>query len=218
MIGSWKTGTGSVKAGQGSVKTAYGVCAPFPGEFLTDGASFKAGGEAVDTAASPPACGTSCTPGTVAFDQTFAPVVAVASSGIAGPTFGVWSQLIGDLPCANYRLEVTADCAWTGLVGPIRNGGALHTYLAPTGSDLATRAFTGTNVLSPQLANIPANETDNAYRTYSFKAYPAGAPASTDFAGPLVNYTLYIWPPVLGPDFIEGFWNVKNVHVVITTL
>jgi hypothetical protein len=58
VIGSWKAGTGSVKTGYGSAKTATGICAPFPDEFETDGASFKLGKESLKTATTPPACTT----------------------------------------------------------------------------------------------------------------------------------------------------------------
>lgn len=60
MLGSYLTGKLSVLTGQGSTPTATGVCAPFPGIFLTDGASFKTGTESVLTATTPPKC--SCTP------------------------------------------------------------------------------------------------------------------------------------------------------------
>jgi hypothetical protein len=55
-IGSFPTGTWSVPTGQGSVATATGVCAPFPGQFLTDGASFTKGPSTVATACPIPAC------------------------------------------------------------------------------------------------------------------------------------------------------------------
>jgi hypothetical protein len=193
----------------GFKRAGHAVCCEDTGLAHFKRSSFRRVGKVPDPCSS-------CTPGTIVFDQTIAPVVEVASSAVAVPPYGVYVIPIGALTCPTYQLEVTADCAWNGLVGGIRNGGAIHTYLAATGSDLPTRAFVAGNNLPTQLANIPANESDHVYRTYTFKAYPAGAPALVNFAGPLADQSLYLWPPVLFPDFIEGDWLVKNVHVRIT--
>jgi hypothetical protein len=219
MIGSFRTGTTSVLTGQGSTPTAAGVCAPFPGLFLTDGASFKTGTESVLTASEPPPCGDGCAAGQTIFDQTFADVVEVASSAVATPpTYGVYEIPVGSFAdCPNFRLSITADCAWLGETGGIRNGGAIHAYLNASGMDLATRAFTS-GAIGDQLANIPANESDNSYRSYTFVVYPAATPAYNDFAGPLASQSVYLWCPVFFPDFTEGDWHVKNVHVQIVTV
>jgi len=218
MIGSFRTGTTSVLTNQNSTLTASNVCAPFPGLFLTDSASFKTGSESVLTASEPPTCGDDCAAGQTIFDETFPAVVHVASSSVGVPPYCVLEIPVGSFAdCPNFRLTVTADCAWLGTTGGIRNGGAIHAYLNASGLDLATRAFTS-GFVGDQLANIPANESDNAYRSYTFVVYPAATPAYNDFSGPLASQSVYLWCPVFFPDFTEGDWNVKNVHVRIVTV
>ncbi len=164
-------------------------------------------------------CPSGCTPGTVVFDQTFTDVYAVASDGILGPTFGVASLPVGDLGCPNYRMTIEADCQWTGNIPlPPSGGASMHAYMADAGSDLATRAFIPGNV-SDQLANLSTTiPLDGDYHHYVFSVYPTRTPSYVDFSGPLTNQNLFIWPPVLFPDFLTGFWNIKNIHVTITTM
>lgn len=217
LIGSKKGGIPSELAGNGSVLTGAGVCPPLPRQWIADGASVKAGTEGVLTAGEM-VCGPSgCGAGQTYWSTTFAGPFAIASSGIGAPTRGVLVLPVGNLPnCANLRLAVSAQLAWTGVVGA--SASAAHAYLSPNGLNDVGRSFSnfGTYVGS-QIANIPAITSDLLYHSYTFVVYPGGSPAYNDFSGPLTGYSLYIWPPVLAPSFDEGFWNIKNVVASIVT-
>lgn len=216
MIGSLQSGLASMTTAQPSAPTADGgcVCANLLGNMPAEVASVK-GGETLLTGSDATCVCASCTPaGTVAFDSGVIPsVVAIASDGIGAPTYGVYVLPIGNLPCPSYKMTITADLQWTGT--PNTEAAAAHAYLAAAGANLSGRGFVPGNTPT-QLANIPA-DSDGLYDTYTWVVFPGGSPAFELFTGPLLNQSLYLWPPVLGPDFVEGFWNVKNLHVVIVT-
>lgn len=160
-------------------------------------------------------CGGGCTPGQTIFETTIAAVNEISSDTTPGPPhYGALEVPVGVLSACNFDLTVEADCAWIG-----GTGAAIHTYLNDSGLDLQTRAFifpAGGN--APQLANIPVHTSDFLYHHYTFVQFPAGAPADAPFSGPLAAQSVYLWCPVLFPDFRTGDWNVKNLHIKIVTV
>ncbi len=219
MIGSFKSGAGtSVETGTGSAPTASGVCAPAPGLWLTDGASFVTGSESVKTAGEPPACSSGgCDPGQVLFDQTFAAEAQICSDCIAvGPTWGVYEiPGLGTFPdCTNLRIEVSCDAKWLDV--PIPPVVSFHAYMNNSGMTLSSRDFTDPFGI-PQLAGGPA-VFDGTYQPVTMIGWLTADPY-VDFAGPIATpQSLYLWVPPIAPSYTTGNFKVKNVHIRITTV
>ena len=155
--------------------------------------------------------GGGCTPGTVQIDMFLPNEVRVATDSVHVSPFGVYEIPVGPFLCNNLRLVVTLDYQYVG------GSTGIHAYLSPTGQALNSRDFIFTDVLTEQLANTPTN-SDGAYHTYTFVQYPANTPAYSDFVGPLPAMSVYLWPPALFPGFGSATCNVKNVHIVITSI
>jgi hypothetical protein len=157
--------------------------------------------------------GGGCTPGTVLIDMLLATEVRVATDSVHTSPFGVYEIPVGTFSCNNLRIAVTADCQYVG------GSTSIQVYLNDSGLPLSSRDFTSPpQHLNPRLANIPTN-SDGAYHTAVFVCYPALAPAYTDFSGPIATpQSVYIWVPALFPFFSSATCNIKNVHIVITSI
>lgn len=155
-----------------------------------------------------------CAPGQTIFEVTDPRIIQLSSDGIGPPTYGVYViEGIPALPACNYRFEVDAD-----LSPPFGVAAAVHAYLNDAGIDPSdTFAFAGGSQHA-ELAAIPAHGPVGSYSHYTFKIYPTASPAYDDFVGPLGPQSVYLWVPVLPPDFTTGTWDTKNVHVKITTI
>jgi hypothetical protein len=148
MIGSFGSGVPSELAGAASVLSAAGVCAPFPGAFITDAASYSSGKESVPTAAQPPACGGDVV---IFYQRTFPggsfntpPIPAEVTSPDAINT------LITDIPFAswpavNLRMTITG----LGSSQEDSSGAMLYSLLA----QVCPGAFSPPNVIARMYSN-----------------------------------------------------------------
>lgn len=161
-----------------------------------------------------------CTPGEIVYDELFPDEHYITTDSVViPPEECVYEIPIGEFPCGNFRMEITADCAWAGVPTGFSPGAtAAFAYLNASGLNTPSRDFSA-GTTAATMANIPAIESDNAYRPYTFSVFPTAAPPYTDFSGPVPAQSVYFWSPgVVFPSFATGQWFVKNVHIRITCL
>lgn len=223
MIGSFRTGTTSVLTGQGSTPTAAGVCAPFPGLFLTDGASFKTGTESVLTASEPPPCGGDCSPGQVLWDF-FDPAEYYISTD-ERPFSDDVHEAIGCPPlpgCSNFRVTVGLDCKWAYGATPFPN--SLFAYLNTSGLDLASREFLYAPPPAPPgtgspTATLAGGDGTGIYVSQTLTSQISGfTEPYQDFAGPRDSASVYFWVPIVFPGPSSGAYYIKNLRIQIVTV
>lgn len=208
MIGSHLTGATSIETGQGSTLTAGGVCAPFPGLFVTDGASFTTGTESVPTAGEPPACGPEgCDPGTVLWDQTYPPTQIVATGGDAYELSSIPFDTFGT---GRLRVTITLDCS-RALPPGFQEW--LFAYINAPGLNTPTRDFTFSYQGAFYCLGLQATATFNMKDA---TGWDSGGALYVDFVSDGSARSIYFWPPFLPPAFQEDTYTFSNVHVTVT--
>lgn len=133
MIGSYLAGATSVLAGHGSALSAVGVCAPFPGLFLTDGASFNAGGESLLSATTPPAC-SSC-PSTI---PTEAGLFTLSDASGPALILATAPYDFSCIPQGHVHLAATADYKYLAGGNIFPKFGIFIVTVVPPAADLFT--------------------------------------------------------------------------------
>lgn len=165
-----------------------------------------------------------CTPGQTLF--TFDDAATYEISTFRSPFTGTIDVHVVNVPalppCENLRWTVSLDMGWAGVPGP-GTASDVRAYLNTRGLDLPSRAFiSGPSPLvdAKQLAcPNPGAPLDGAFYTKSFVDFLGDTSHHyLNFAGPLPLQSVYFWCPTGFPDFFEGDWFIKNLHIEIVTI
>ncbi len=139
------------------------------------------------------------------YENTFLPEVVIESNLSTAPAYEITGIPFDTFGTGTLRIEVDLDVHGNGSFG----SAVVTAYLASPGHSV-DGAFVGTYIsaLSESISSL----------TYVHKVLKDGfaGPPYDDFTGPGVAQSVYIYPPVRGPDFFETHATVKNVHVKIS--
>lgn len=211
MIGSKQSGLVSLLSAVGSVDTGVGTCAPFPNQFIEDGASGLTAGFSALLTASEASCINNLTCG--ASGSTIFTTGLLATEHQIGSRAGnVWIEIpIGNLPnCASgFVTHVTVDVIDLNAT----DDGVFSVYVATSGASGPT-PFAGNGINTA----LCSTHVLTSYATYNLTSVGGASPPVWNRNDSVLNanpLSFYLWPPVTGPSFVGSTQKFKNLTASI---